>query len=152
MACVYAFKKLEPDLGKRLGRFYTMIMAYNFRIFLCKSERNVSDALSRLPSVVNPETGELEYVEEDLVYVREAQEELDASSELDNADDTVVAAVTRFQRQIEGYEDIIDEQSSDPALNAILDKLATAKSVNEGRMTYFKRNNALFVKDRKGFG
>ncbi len=45
------FKKLEPDLGKRLRRFFTLIMVYDFKIFLIKSEKNCSDSLSRLPAV-----------------------------------------------------------------------------------------------------
>ena len=66
--------KLEPDLSKRLGRFFTMLMGYSVpHLPLIKSERNCSDALSRLPTVANPETGELEFVEEDLVCEREAE-------------------------------------------------------------------------------
>ncbi len=89
-------------------------------------------------------------MEEDLVGEHKPQDEVDAAVE-GAEDDAVIASVTtRFQRKIMGYEEIVEEQKSDPELLELSKRLRKVKEVEEGRMTFFLSGGAVFAKDRKG--
>ncbi len=105
------FRKPEPDLGKRLGRYHAMLLGYSFRIFHVKGHRNPSDALSRLPTVRNKQTGELEYLEEDLVLEKKATGEEDT---LENEDEEELVAAIEEEELLDWIHQVEEEEPEDP--------------------------------------
>ncbi len=58
----------EP-LTSRLSRFAVDVMGFSFHVHHVRTEKNWADALSRLPTVENPETGELSYRRDEQVFL-----------------------------------------------------------------------------------
>ena len=106
------FRKPLPDLGKRLGRFHAQLLGYDFRIFYIKGTKNCADPLSRLPVVKDKDTGELTYLEEELVLEKEAKQEEDI--EEDENDDALIAAVLEEEQELkELHNQRMEEKTGD---------------------------------------
>ena len=150
---VYHMLKTDAcDLSKRLGRFAALVSAYSFKVYLIKGEKNlVADALSRLPTVLDKATGELTYrQDEELCFEKESNDD-NIDVDIDDKDDpeAVVAAVTRMQAKLEGYDNVREEQRKDEELQQIITALRRNDNepIHEGQIKYHMKNGYLWITD-----
>ena len=140
----------EPT-SSRLSRFALDVLGFSFHVHHVRTDKNWADALSRLPVVVDRETGEMEYRKDAEVFpdpypppVRPDEVEIEPL--------WVNPVTTRGQAIDQQVADgFRQEQKSDPEILAMKNKLLQmqSKKMKVGKMTFELVGEVVYARDAR---
>ncbi len=146
----HTLRRASPDpLSSRLSRFKFDVLEYSFHCWHVRTDKNWADALSRLPVIENPDSGELEYRVDEIVQ----KDPQPTSVNVENLeiDPLWISAVTRGQAlDAQVGPGLREEQKKDPQI-AELRKLVqktTNKVLKKGRFAYQIADGLLVAQDK----
>ena len=137
-------------LTSRLFRFAVEALPYSFQIHQVKSEKNWADPLSRLPLVIDPTTGELEYNKDEIVIDDPLPPPLEAN--VVDIDPLWISPVTRAQARDEQVgPGLLQEQVQDEDISKLRREVEEDedKKVKRGKLTFVMDNGILKARDKK---
>ncbi len=140
----------EP-LTSRLSRFAVDAMPYSFHCHHVRSEKNWADALSRLPTIKDPVSGELEYRKDERVFLDPFPPPVEPK-EVDIDPLWVGPVLTRgqaFDQQV--GDNFRDEQRRDPNIEEVRNWLETKpnKRAKKGRLSFKLMGGVVYAVDRR---